>query len=88
MASDRPSSLTSAQSSMREMSSGGIRIFICGSLPVAGRPRLLGVAFIDLLPHDWQQVDENTEYGIRETRQLLIEFIGGEPGKQLRDQFA
>ena len=25
---------------------------------------------------------------IREARQLLIEFVGGEPGKQLRDQFA
>jgi len=25
---------------------------------------------------------------IREARQLLIEFVGGEPGEQLRDQFA
>ena len=26
--------------------------------------------------------------GSCETRQLLIEFVGGEPGAQLRDQFA
>jgi len=39
-------------------------------------------------PDDWREVDENTDYGVRETRQLLIGFIGGEPGQQLRDQFA
>jgi len=26
--------------------------------------------------------------GILQARQLLIEFIGGEPGEELRDQFA
>ena len=31
--------------------------------------------------------DERTDYGFLETRQLLIEFIGGEPGEQMRDQF-
>ena len=41
-----------------------------------------------VLPSDWRQVDENTDFGIPETRQLLIEFIGGKPGAQLRDQFA
>ena len=40
---------------------------------------------LNLLPGDWRHVDENTDYGIRETRQLLIEFIGGEPGEQMRD---
>jgi hypothetical protein len=43
---------------------------------------------LSMLPDDWRNVDEQTDYGIRETRQLLIEFIGGEPGEQLRDQFA
>ncbi|MEH2627084.1 hypothetical protein V1292_005139 [Bradyrhizobium sp. AZCC 1719] len=38
-----------------------------------------------LLPAEWREVD--ADYGIRETRQLLIEFVGGEPGAQLRDQF-
>jgi hypothetical protein len=41
-----------------------------------------------LLPDRWREVDEEADYGIRETRQLLIEFVGGEPGAQLRDQFA
>ena len=40
-----------------------------------------------ILPDAWRELDENTDYGIRETRQLLIEFIGGEPGEQMRDQF-
>ena len=43
---------------------------------------------LNLLPSQWRAVDENADYGIRETRQLLIEFIGGEPGEQMRDQFA
>jgi hypothetical protein len=41
-----------------------------------------------MLPDRWRVVDEEADYGIRETRQLLIEFVGGEPGAQLRDQFA
>jgi hypothetical protein len=43
---------------------------------------------LNLLPSSWRHLDENTDYGVRETRQLLIEFIGGEPGEQLREQFA
>jgi hypothetical protein len=42
---------------------------------------------LNLLPSQWRAVDENADYGIRETRQLLIEFIGGDPGEQMRDQF-
>jgi hypothetical protein len=41
-----------------------------------------------MLPARWRVVDEEADYGIREARQLLIEFVGGEPGVQLRDQFA
>ncbi len=41
-----------------------------------------------LLPDEWREIDEQTDYGIREVRQLLIEFVGGEPGAQLREQFA
>jgi hypothetical protein len=40
-----------------------------------------------LLPDRWRVVDEEADYGIRETRQLLIELVGGEPGKMLREQF-
>ena len=42
---------------------------------------------LDLLPHDWQVVDEDCDYGILEARQLLIELVGGEPAEQLREQF-
>jgi hypothetical protein len=41
----------------------------------------------NLLPSDWR-VAGNADCGIHETRQLLIEFVGGEPAEQLRDQFA
>ena len=41
-----------------------------------------------MLPDNWRAVDEEADYGISETRQLLIDFIGGEPGEQMRDQFA
>jgi hypothetical protein len=41
-----------------------------------------------LLPDEWRDVDEKADYGIRKAREFLIEFIGGEPGEQLRDQFA
>jgi hypothetical protein len=41
-----------------------------------------------VMPDDWRYADEETDYGIREARDLLIEFVGGEPAAQLRDQFA
>ncbi len=37
---------------------------------------------------EWSQVEGETEYPERMARNLLIEFIGGEPGDRLRDQFA
>jgi hypothetical protein len=40
-----------------------------------------------MLPDRWRVTDEEADYGISETRQLLIEFVGGEPGKMLREQF-
>jgi hypothetical protein len=42
---------------------------------------------LSLLPASWRHADQNTDYGVREARQLLIEFVGGEPGAQLREQF-
>jgi hypothetical protein len=32
--------------------------------------------------------NKKADYGILQARQLLIEFIGGEPGEQMRGQFA
>ena len=45
---------------------------------------LLGV----ILGEDWRERDEETDYQQLMTRRLLIEFVGGEPGEQLRNQFA
>jgi hypothetical protein len=56
------------------------------ALTPEGRSAKVLVA-LRMLPDRWRVVDENTDYGILETRQLLIEFVGGEPGAQLRDQF-
>jgi hypothetical protein len=40
------------------------------------------------LDDGWRGRDEETEYPERLARNLLIEFVGGEPAAQLRDQFA
>jgi hypothetical protein len=37
---------------------------------------------------DWRRGDWTTEYRELMARNLLIEFIGGEPGEAMRDQFA
>jgi hypothetical protein len=37
---------------------------------------------------DWRRGDRATEYRELMARNLLIEFIGGEPGEAMRDQFA
>jgi len=54
--------------------------------PVGRRAKVL--VALRVLPDEWRDHDEKAEYGILQARQLLIEFIGGEPGAQLRDQFA
>jgi hypothetical protein len=41
-----------------------------------------------ILGDDWRGTDQDTDYHILHARALLIEFIGGEPGEMLRDQFA
>jgi hypothetical protein len=41
---------------------------------------------LNLLPDDWRVAD--ADYGIAETRELLIQFVGGELGEMLRGQFA
>jgi hypothetical protein len=37
---------------------------------------------------EWKGVDAETDYAELEARNLLIEFVGGEPGQMLRGQFA
>ncbi len=37
-----------------------------------------------LLPDEWREIDEQTDYGIREARQLLIEFAGSTASRTVR----
>jgi hypothetical protein len=53
-----------------------------------GRRAKLVVLLGYVMPDDWRHTDEEADYGIREARDLLIEFVGGAPAAQLRDQFA
>jgi hypothetical protein len=43
---------------------------------------------LEFLPDAWRVVDDDAEYGVLIARQLFIEFVGGEPGEELRGQFA
>jgi hypothetical protein len=40
-----------------------------------------------IMGDDWRHIDAETDYPELMARKLLIEFIGGEPGESLRDQF-
>lgn len=53
-----------------------------------GRAAKLWVLLGHVLPAEWRESDEAAEYEVRYTRNFLIELVGGEPGKLLRDQFA
>jgi hypothetical protein len=37
---------------------------------------------------DWCEHDKAANWDIRMARDLLLEFVGGEPAKQLREQFS
>ena len=41
-----------------------------------------------ILGEEWREHDDETDYPQLMGRRLLTEFVGGEPGEQLRDQFA
>jgi hypothetical protein len=43
---------------------------------------------LNLLPRAWRVPEEESDYGVREVRQLLREFVGGDAGEQLRKHFA
>ena len=53
-----------------------------------GAPRAKVLVALRLLPDHWRRVDEHTDDPILLARNLLCELVGGEPGAQLRDQFA
>jgi hypothetical protein len=52
-----------------------------------GRRAKLLVLLGCILDNDWREHDGEADYGIRRARDLMIEFVGGEPAEQLRDQF-
>ena len=53
-----------------------------------GRRAKVTVLLGCILGNDWRGRDEETEWPELMARNLLIEFIGGEPGEMLRSQFA
>jgi hypothetical protein len=52
-----------------------------------GRRAKVTVLLTCVMGSEWTGVDEETEYPERMARNLLIDFIGGEPGEMLRGQF-
>jgi hypothetical protein len=53
-----------------------------------GRRAKVTVLLRCVMGRDWCSVDAETDYPEMTARRLLIEFIGGEPGEHLRNQFA
>ena len=47
-----------------------------------------GASGAQALAGRWRERDEEADFWILQARNLLFEFVGGEPGAQLRDQFA
>jgi hypothetical protein len=52
-----------------------------------GRRAKVTVLLSCLLGEDWCLVEGDMDYPVKIARKLLIEFVGGQPGEQLRDQF-
>jgi hypothetical protein len=53
-----------------------------------GRRAKVAVLLTCIMGSEWTGVDAETDYAELEARNLLIEFVGGEPGQMLRGQFA
>lgn len=53
-----------------------------------GRRAKLLVLLGCVLEERWRHHDEAADWDVKIGRDLLIEFVGGEPAKQLRDQFS
>jgi hypothetical protein len=65
------------------------RMFSIPAQTEEGRRAKVAVLLSCLMGEDWLSVDDDTDdYPLRIARKLLIEFVGGEPGEMLRDQFA
>jgi hypothetical protein len=64
------------------------QMFAMPAQTAEGRRAKATVLLACIMGPEWTQVDGETDYAERMARKLLIEFIGGEPGEMLRDQFA
>jgi hypothetical protein len=53
-----------------------------------GRRAKVSVLLGTLMEDDWLCADDDSDYPIRLARQLLLEFVGGKSGEQLRAEFA
>jgi hypothetical protein len=53
-----------------------------------GRRAKVMVLLSCIMGDEWCRVDDETDYRQLMARRLLIEFVGGDPGEMLRDQFA
>ena len=52
-----------------------------------GRRAKVTVLLACVMGSEWTEIDKDADYDIEMARKLLIEFVGGEPGEMLRDQF-
>jgi hypothetical protein len=64
------------------------KMFAMPAHTAEGRCAKVTVLLVCIMGSDWSRVDAETDYPELTARNLLIEFIGGEPGEMLRDQFA
>jgi hypothetical protein len=64
------------------------QMFAIPALTAEGRRAKAEVLLGCIMGDDWRHIDKETDYPELMARKLLIEFIGGEPAAQLRDQFA
>jgi hypothetical protein len=64
------------------------QMFAMPAQTAEGRRAKVAVLLGCILGDDWRGRDEETEWPELTARNLLIEFIGGEPGEMLRGQFA
>ena len=62
-------------------------LFATPALTSEGRRAKAMVLIGVIMDRDWQRADAETDYPEQMARNLLIEFVGGEPGEMLRGQF-
>jgi hypothetical protein len=73
---------------LRKMEALIAQMFATPAHTAEGRRAKATVLLGCVLGDEWRGRDEVTEYRELMARNLLLEFVGGEPGEMLRDQFA